>query len=288
MDKELQKEAKKQYLRYFRFWFVGVGIAFVIFLVGVGSNAMRDKAVRSNDSAPAERVYDYANVLTDEEEARLRSQIAEAEAAVCCDIVLVTIRQEVGTSDYEWENNMMNLADDFYDENYYGYNKVHGDGVLLLDNWYEGQAGSWLSTCGSVYEEFGSYEIDSILDAVYWKVEENPYKAYSTYVEEIRERMGKEEVVFPLSLLILPVIVMLIFVAVKLRSSFGKNTVSASTYVAGGRPTINVRNDRLVNKFVTKRIIPRSTGSSGGGSSGRGGSHRSSGGVRHGGGGRRR
>ena len=286
MDKELQIEARKQYLKYFRFWFIAVAAAYVFFLVGLIAWLGRKDGSRTNQSAPAERVYDYAEVLTEAEEEKLRLKIAEAEKKTRCDIVLVTINQEVGSSDYDWERNMRNLADDFYDENSYGYNKVHGDGVLLLDNWYEGQGGSWLSTCGSVYEKFGDYEINKVLYAVYEEVESSPFRAYSAYIDQIVRRMS-EDISFPWLLMVIPVVVMLIFVAVKMKSSFGENTVSANTYVAGGRPNIRAQSDQLARKFVTKRHIPRPS-NNGGGGGGRGGGHVNSGGVRHGGGGMRR
>ena len=84
---------------------------------------------------------------------------------------------------------------------------------------------------------------------------------------------------------------MFVFVAMKLRSPLGKETVPVNEYVVGGRPMIRDRRDQLVNKIVTRRHIPRNNGGGGGGGGGRsggGGGHRSSGGVSHGGGGRRR
>lgn len=285
MEKELQIEARKQYLKYFRFWFIAVAVSFVFFLAGLVSYLGRKDGDRTNQSAPAERVYDYADVLTEAEEEKLRHKIAETEKKTRCDIVLVTIEQEVGSSDYDWEKNMRNLADDFYDENNYGYNKVHGDGVLLLDNWYEGQGGSWLSTCGRVYEEFGDYEIDNVLYAVYEDVENSPFKAYSAYIDRIAYWMAGD-ISFPWLLMVVPIVVMLIFVAVKMKSSFGEDTVSANTYVAGGRPDIRAQSDQLARKFVTKRHIPRPSNNGGGG--GHGGGHVSRGGVSHGGGGMRR
>ncbi|MBQ8233381.1 MAG: TPM domain-containing protein [Lachnospiraceae bacterium] len=291
MDSETKKVAMKQYLHYFRFWFIAAGIALALFIVGGVSQLLKTSAGRGNDAAPMERVYDKADVLTDAQEEKLRQLIAETEKKTACDIVLVTINQQVESASSGWETTMRNLADDFYDENNYGYDKVHGDGVLLLDNWYEGQAGSWLSTCGKVYQEFGTYEINRILDAVYYEVEEDPYEAYCTYVRMIGQEMS-EEVEFPAELLLFPVIVMFVFVAIKLRSPLGKETVSVSEYVVGGRPVVRVRRDQLVNKVVTRRHIPRNNGGgggrSGGSRSGGGGGHRSSGGVSHGGGGRRR
>lgn len=290
MDRETKREALKQYLHYFRFWFIGAGIALALLVAGGVSRLFRTSVGRINHAAPVERVYDKADVLTDAQEEKLRKLIAETEKKTACDIVLVTIREQVESASSSWEMTMRNLADDFYDENNYGYNKVHGDGVLLLDNWYEGQAGSWLSTCGKVYQEFGTYEINRILDAVYYQVEDDPYEAYCTYVRMIGREMG-QEIEFPAELLVIPIIVMFVFVAMKLRSPLGKETVPVNEYVVGGRPMIRDRRDQLVNKIVTRRHIPRNNGGGGGGGGGRsggGGGHRSSGGVSHGGGGRRR
>ncbi|MBR5248615.1 MAG: TPM domain-containing protein [Lachnospiraceae bacterium] len=285
MSKEIQREAVKQFLRYFRIWFIILGILFVLWAVTGISYLMKEPSVRGNQSASAERVYDHADVLTEQEEEKLRQLIKEAEEKIRCDIVLVTINKQVGSSDYEWEKNMRNLADDFYDQNNYGYDKLHGDGVLLLDNWYEGQGGGWLSTCGRVYEQFSNGDIDDVLQAVYYEVEENPYKAYCAYIEAVSYKMNGE-IPFPGIFLLIPVIVMFVFVAVKMKSPVGKDTVAVNEYVAGGRPEFRAQSDQLVNKFVTRRHIPKPSSSGGGG--GRGGSHMSSGGVRHGGGGMRR
>ena len=67
MDKEIKIEARKQFLRYFRIWFIIVGILAVVFAVVAVGNMLGSKG-RGNNSAPTERVYDYADVLTDEEE----------------------------------------------------------------------------------------------------------------------------------------------------------------------------------------------------------------------------
>lgn len=285
MDKEIKAEARKQYFRYFRFWFIIAGVALVLFLITGINRLLTPQKVRGNMSSPAERVYDYADVLTEQEEDALRELIAETEEKTHCDLVLVTIEQQVGVNDYEWNVNMRNIADDFYDEKQYGYDKVHGDGVLLLDNWYQGQKGSWLSTCGEAYLELTEYDIDYVLDCVYQEVEDSPYRGYKAYIEEIGYLIS-DEIGFPMLLMLIPVIVMLIFVFSKLHSPIAADTTGLNEYVMGGSPLIRIKTDALARKFVTKRRIPRSDGSRS--RSGGGGSHISSGGVSHGGGGRRR
>ena len=191
---------------------------------------------------------------------------------------------------------MMNTADDFYDEKGYGYDIPRGDGVLLLDNWYEGQAGSWLSTCGRLVDEFSMSDTNRVLDAVYDGIEYGS-GAYEGYCEGIKEIVqtasGQAEVVnentYWLGAFGISTIAALIYIFTKLRNKEGEKTVSARTYVEG-YPAINIKQDQFIRKMVTRRRIPRQTSSSGGSgrSSGGGGSHRSSSGTRHGGGGRRR
>lgn len=293
MDFDVKKEARKQYLKYFRIWFIVVGVLLAICIMAVVVDYIESKSQRINTSAPAERVYDYAEVLTDEEEQKLRDYIALMEPKIKAHIVLVTINEDV-ESKGNWETVMMNRADDFYDENNYGYDKARGNGVLLLDNWYDGQAGSWLSTCGNVYERFGEYEVNRVLDAVYYSIDDGAYTAYTKYIDAVWDYMQEEEVTgFPLLfVMVLPTIVALIYALINLHQKKAKNTTVATTYVAGGNPVFKVRRDDFIRKNVVTRRIETSSSSSGsrsgGGGGGRGGSHRSSSGTSHGGGGRRR
>lgn len=287
MDKEIKLEARKQYLRYFRIWFIVLGVLAVIFAVTKVDGLTKGEG-RKNSSAPTERVYDYADVLTAEEEQKLREHIASCEEKYRLDLVLVTINEDV-ESQGSWSRVMMNRADDFYDENNFGYDKIHGDGALLLDNWYEdddgSQKGSWFSGCGVAQQRFDDYDIDEILDAVYYKVDANPYEAYKAYVDTtcaILEQNSKIQLPW---LIVLggPIAIALIYAFSKLHQAPAKDTTTSRTYVSGGNPVMRTQSDDFIRKnVVTRRIETNSGGSSGGGS------HRSSGGVRHSGGGRRR
>lgn len=292
----------KQYFSYFKIWFIVLGVLAVI--TGVAAFVNRLDNTRGNYQAPDERVYDYADVLTDSEEEQLRELIADREARIGCDIVLVTINESVlerygytQNTDSNWEYCMRAYADDFYDENKFGYNKAfEGDGVLLLDNWYEGEygseKGSWLSTSGKVYQRYSSRMIDSVLDDVYYLVDSSPYRAYRAYIEDIYHEMSNDNsagsAMNPFALFIIALVVAAIFICTHLKVKEGVKTTVASTYVENGSVRFNVKRDKLVNKFVTSRVIQTSSGGGGGSHSGGGGGHRSSSGASHGGGGRRR
>lgn len=311
MEYDVKSEARKQYVKYFRVWFILFAVIFVVFGIRLVGTLLKKEAVveRTNKNAPKERVFDDAKVLSDSEEDKLRKLIAEVEAEIHCDIVLWTINQPVegaeAQAEYgyrydDWELNMRDLADDYFDYNGFGYDNVDFSGALLLDNCYEGQEGTWLSTTGAVYEKFGNAEIDYVLDEVYYTLvadESAYYTAYKKGIEEIRIQMQDDKLgaiftmgMFVVAALFIPIIVALIFILIHLKSKEGDITTTVNTYV-NGDAQMNRRSDAFIRKTETTRRIE--TSSSGGGSrssssGGRGGSHRSSSGRSHGGGGRRR
>ena len=299
MDKEIKMEAQKQYIKYFKIWFVFVGILAVIAIICAVGRSMKKDTIRGNLLAPTERVYDYAEVLSESEENTLRKLIAEIENKIAADIVLVTMNTEMegvnASYGSSWEANMRNTADDFYDQNDFGYDAPRGDGVLILDNWYAGQAGSWLSTSGKLVDKFGYYETDRVLDEIYYEIEygKGAYSAYKNAIEEISNiTLGNVKIVdrstYFLIAFVVSTIVAFIYIFSKLNQKEGEKTIVAGTYVEGS-PVINVQQDQFIRRVVTRRKIPRQNPSASGARSVSGGGvHRSSSGSRHGGGGRRR
>ncbi len=300
MDQEIKAEARRQYFKYFRVWLIATAILLVAAIVATAVKYISRPAGRGNTSAPAERVYDFADVLTDEEEKELRAYIAECEEKAKIDIVIVTTNEPFGLVESEKFNVMMNYADDFWDERMYGYNRAYGDGALLLDNWYKdeqgSQMGTWLSTSGKMESIVGAYEEDQILDAMYAYIEQDAYKAYRAAVKQLaywgaadeRENPG-----LPLGAIVfLPLVIAAVYIVVHLRQAPAKDTTAATAYVAGGKPIMKEKTDTFLRKSVTKRRIETSSGGGGGGGShsggGSGGHHTSSGGHSHGGGGRSR
>ncbi len=313
MDIDVKKLSRQQYIGYFKIWFIVLGIvlalAAVLFVGGLLKPA--SKSERENTHSPSDRVYDNADVLSKAEEKKLEKLIEETENRIQCDIILVTINQPVENLDPEerekygyryddWEMNMRDLADDFYDHNEFGYDEVgdDGDGVLLLDNWYRGQEGCWISTSGKAIDEIGDYEEDRIIDALFDGLDRSEYKGYAAYVKKVEQIMsgGSEGLVvygsgskYIFAVIAIPVIVALFFIFGNIKAKEGNVTTTASTYVANGRPKVNVSQDNYLRKHVTSRVIQTSSSSGGGTRSGGGGGvHRSSSGRSHGGGGRRR
>lgn len=293
----------KEYFRHFRFLFIAFGIIValgiflnIIKLSGNGSSERTNTECTTN-----ERVFDYADVLTDGEEEKLRAQIAEREKQIQADIVLVTLNKSLKEyalsydPDAEYYEFTMIFADNFYEEHNFGYNKPIGDGVLLLDNIYredDGRVYTWMCTTGKAETKYSTGMINRILDKFYENVDDDPYLAYKTFVDNVYYDMTDSETMSenipPFLSFLCAAVAALIYIIVNLSSRKGSKTVNTRTYVNGGQPIYKRREDTFLRKNVTSRTIETSSGSSGGHSGGGGGHHTSSGGHSHGGGGHSR
>ena len=305
MAGNIRAAARRQFFRYFKGWIIAAAVLLAIWgILAVIKMASGGSSERNNPDAPSQRVYDYADVLTDSQEEMLAQFITKCEKEGACDIVLVTICEEMGLEDWEWERNMMNYADDFYDNGAFGYDKPYGDGVLILDNWYQdengSQEGTWLSTSGKMEEIIGPSEENDIFDALYAYISEDPLKGYVAAVQKTAEwGSGKAEKsgvdgFYWMLAAVIPIVIAVIYALVHIRQTADKDTTAANTYVAGGQPVLRGKRDEFQRKSTSSVRIQTDSGGSGrssGGSSHGGGSsghHTSSGGHSHGGGGRRR
>ncbi|MCM1187672.1 MAG: TPM domain-containing protein [bacterium] len=300
MDKETKKEARKQYFHYFRFWFAAVAVLGAAAVCVSLLRAAGGGKGRTNGEAPAERVYDYADILTDEEEEKLRRYIAGKEAEYGVDFVILTFARPVEGEEAKeqyhyrstnWEQNMTDLADDFWDTNRYGFNRgFEGDGSILIDNRYPGQRGEWLSTSGRVENALSSYDVGKVLDAVDAWYDRDPYRAYIAYIDSVCGFLGGGVRVgagYYLIAFLSATLAAFLYASVHLGKNRAKNTVAVNAYVPGGKAQMLGQGDELIRKNVVKRHIEASSSGGGGSHGGGGGHHTSSGGASHGGGGRR-
>ncbi len=292
----------KGYLKFFRVPFIIIAVVMVVTIIVRNTNS-KEEFIRTNTECDTtERVFDYADKLTDSEETNLREYIAEKEKEVGCDIVIITLDESLEDYAAQYEDIIgpvpisecvMVYADNFFDEHKLGFNKPYGDGVVFLDNWYresDGGVYSWMTTGGKVFDTYSSEMIDDILNDSLSEVDDNPYKAYREFVRLFAKDMssrtfqGVYDLVNPLIIFIAAVIVAAIFLFINWSGEKGEKTVTAMTYLAGDEPRMTQQSDTFLYKNVTQRHIERSSG----GSSGGGGGHRSAGGHSYGGGGHRR
>lgn len=293
----------KNYVKFFK---VPLIIFAVFLIVGISCKVITSKReavgyVRANtECLTQERVFDYADKLTDEEETELREKIAQAELFCGSDIIVVTLEESLEAYAKSYEDKIgpvepyqytMVYADNFYDEHKFGFNAPHGDGVILLDNWYreaDGRIYSWMSTSGKVMEAYSSEMIDETLDIALENVDDDPAFAYGMFVDMVAAQMGPYDpsvrTMTTIGSWAVGLVAAIIFYFANNGGKKGKKTVHTSTYVRGGKPQIREKQDIFITKTMSRRKIQTNNGSSGGG----GGRHISAGGHSHGGGGHSR
>lgn len=279
-------------------------IIFTVFLVlgiackVIASNRPKVEFERNNSQCTAERVFDYADVLTDEQEEELRTNISAAEQICGTDIVIVILNESLEEYAKSYENIIgyvepyqytMVLADNFYDENAFGFDMPHGDGVIFVDNWYresDGGVYSWLSTSGRVIEELPEDTCEFILDMALDYVEDDPAYAYGYLVELLVDyldpNVGLGDGLGGIISVIVGLVAGLIFFLANMGGKKGEKTIHTNTYVKSGKADVTQRQDIFLTKTTSRRRIETQTRSGGGGG------HISAGGHSHGGGGHRR
>lgn len=290
----------KKYFKHFWIPYIIFGVILVVF---IGMMIMKNQPtiyIRNNPECTiSQRVFDIADVLSDEEEARLEELIAETQQRVGADIVIVNVDYSLEAfahafdPDAPIEDYIMIFADEFYEQNKFGYNEPYGDGVIFVDNRCreaDGYLYDWMGTTGKVEWEYSNYMIDEILWDTEEYIDDNPYKAYKTFVERFEHDMMADEGMefyFSPGYLMIGGIVTFIFCLAN-RSKKGVKTTTEKTFL--GYQHMNDIEDVFIRKSLASRVIQTSSSSGGGGSRSRGGGghHRSSSGRSHGGGGHRR
>lgn len=257
--------------------------------------------------AESDYVYDMADLLTTEEEAWLQEHAEFYKNQWNMNFLVVTTAYAEGKSAMEY-------ADDFYDARF--MEETEEDGILYLIDMDNREI--YLSTSGIAIRYLTDYRIENILDEAFERVAaEDYYGTFETFFEETHNylEMGipddqynydtetgesdfyydsyEKTAAISVSELIIALVAGLVaaistigFVTAKYQLKFEDFHYDAYT---DSDVRLSIKSDRLVNKFVTHRRIPRNDGSSS--RSGGGGSissvHRSSGGRSHGGGGRK-
>ena len=238
------------------------------------------------------KVYDYAELLTEDQEKQLALKAKDILARHNIDIAIVTVNTTNGLSSTEY-------ADDFYDYNPFGYGN-DASGLLMLINMEEREV--WISTHGDAIKIFTDSKIESLLDEVYLGLsQKNYYKTGNDFLSKseffiskwemaqkpLREQIGvfgvfSSALFFGFGIGIF--ITFVLFISTKKNLS-GK--LHMGTYQEDFKVVSRI--DEFLSTNTTRTIIPKappvqnfSSGSSGGSTT-----HSSSSGRTHGGGGRK-
>ena len=243
--------------------------------------------VYSNGDVPLDldqKVYDFANLLTDSEEQALAAQIRDFCGRTGLDLPLVTTSDAEGKSSRDY-------ADDFYDYNGFGVGE-NADGMLLLIDMDNRQA--YLSTTGRAINLFTDSEIYDVTDPVAERLGDGDYyggcqtgiNRIIAHVEEENEkstlsgRFARSARRLPFYLLAAGGLTALILYGMTRSHKTARRAQHAGSYLDQQSLAFPLREDTFIRSSLTRRKIESSSGGGGGTST-----HRSSSGRSHGGGG---
>ena len=244
----------------------------------------------------SQKIYDYANLLTDQEEANLKVKVDEYISKYKMDMVLVTVNKhdKYSTVDY---------ADDFYDYNGFGIGNTK-DGVIFVIDSNFGSENLQMETTGEAIIMYDDERINNILDVVY--EDYNYYELFSDFIDEcsyyasigtpasnkdyyINEKgdmVRKRYFPYLMSILVSVGVATIVLLVLIHKNKMVKKETKANVYLNKETTNITNRSDQFITTHTVSHFI--NNGGGYGGSSGGSSTHHSSSGISHGGGGRSR
>lgn len=235
---------------------------FIFFFIGTSVQALEKK------------IFDEANLFTETEEEKMQEIAASLAEQFELDIVIVTTDDNRGKTSEQY-------ADDFYDENGFGYGET-ADGMVYLINMDDREV--YISTTGKARDLFSDAEIEEILDAVTpYLAEEDFSGSVDVFLDEVQLRMEYldeniaeedeawltvEEIFIYLGI---SVFAGGVTVGVMAMYNRGRPTVNEGTYLERETFKITRKIDRHYNTIVMQQKINRSSSSSSSGRSHGGG-----------------
>lgn len=244
-----------------------------------------------------DKIYDFADLLTDLEEEELYKQVSNYIRDTNYDLTLVTI-------DDNNKGSAREFALDFYDYNYFGYTDTRDGSLLLIDM---DTRELYLTRTGYAIKMYEDITIDKILDDGYnYIINENYYDTFRVMIQGLENNFQEtypdsnqdllineygevyyiKHIPYSLVLIIAGIITLIVSLIFYQKSVLKIKAINTISYLKN--KNINLRKDHLVNTIVTHTRRSSNTSSGGSGSSRSGStSHRASSGSSHAGSGRR-
>lgn len=249
---------------------------------------------------PSLKIYDYGNILTEDEEKELKELIDNFIKQTNMDMVILTVDEP-----YSYDERNEEIAADFYDYNDFGINTKQYDGILLYRNIYESNPYYNIYTFGEGQLYFDYDRCESMLDDMwpYFKggvsyitgmkkfIDESLSYYKSGYDEryyldesgEFHVSKGDFNPPYGWSGISGIVVSILSVLGLAKKNKMVMKSNEANDYVNRSDVKYSVQSDKLVSSITTHHKISSDSGGSHGG----GYSHSGSSGGFHGGGGGR-
>lgn len=260
------------------------------------TDSNRDNVLSTPAVDATEKIYDYADLFTDEEEKKIYRQAIKFIKKAELDLAIVTV------SDYDKTNCdgdcTRTYADDFYDYNEFGIGSRQSGVLFLVDM---KNRTIYMTTTGDAMDMYSDYRVEKIMDAIYQEFTNQNYYYGITKFMTILENYdtiglanskdshyvisADGSVIRDIPWLFLiggPLLITGIVMAVMIsKNKLVRVATSSREYLDKKTLQTNIVKDQFVHTHTSKTPIYHSSGSSGGGG------HSGSSGVSHGGGGHR-
>ena len=269
------------------------------------TNSNRSNVLNSKYVNADEKIYDFSNVLTDDEYEKLKREALEFKEHTNMEIIIL-----IDNLPYSYDKQNEDYAADFYDYNDFGLNLDKYSGVLLFRNTYESDPYYDIYTFGNAQLYFNYSRLNTTLDKIYDMLHSKDYyNGFSQYISDMKNyyNMGipsdmngytvdddgylqapprKYHPPIFIALIISTVASGITILILILKNKMVKKATTAEEYVDSGSININNKQDIFVSTHTTHYTTSSSSSSGGGGghhsSSGSSGGGHSSGGGRHG------
>ncbi|MBR3117493.1 MAG: TPM domain-containing protein [Bacilli bacterium] len=245
----------------------------------------------------SKKIYDFSDILTDEEEQELYNRIMPLIKEYNMEIIILTYNYP-----YSKDSDNSYFVSDFYDFNDFGLDFEKYDGVVLFRNTYSLDPYYDMLSFGDAQLQYYDTRMSSILDALYNDIHAGRYLAgFNKWLDKVEyyhsqsgldnytvDDMGYLRKKFSPHFGICAVIagiITLIFVMVNVKKNkMVKTATQAAAYLNQETFKLLEKNDRLISSHVTSYTESSSSSGGGGHSSfgGHSGGGFSSGGGRHG------
>ncbi len=221
-------------------------------------------------------VYDEAELLNSQERDELNAMANEYSARKETDIIIVTSRNDDNAD-------VQKMTEDFYDEHAPGYDKPHGNAVILTLDMKHREV--YLAGFYKAKTYLDDDRLDRIRNKITPDLSDGDYLlAFETYIKTADKYMGFEPGVDPDNLLYngwfqlaVSVIIGAGIVGTMAFRSGGRVTVNGHTYEDKATSGVLDQRDQYLHTTVTKQKIAKNNSSSSGGGGTTSGGHSHSG-----------
>lgn len=242
-----------------------------------------------------EKIYDFAEIITDEEESELLNKIEAYIAETNMDMVILTT--DLAYNDYEIED----YAADFYDYNDFGLKYPLYSGIILVRNINSYNRFFNIYTFGNAQLYYDYDTCEAILDYIYDDLRSDSYLSGFTkfiesassyfkkgpddtkYVDEDGYIHIKYQIPWKASIIISAIVTSITMIILVKKNKMVKKATEASVYSDKEKLIFSRKVDQFLHSHTSSYTISSSSGGGGGGShSGSSGGGHGGGGGRHG------